>query len=177
MVSSRNQHAVAKLSYPDFEVEWILSVNPNASPWNSDKYLTPIGDDFEWFYSQHNVQLKVEETYDDSGVYEITLFDNGVHRGLDPSALYPVEDMYSRMVCYRIDENNMTVEQTWDFGAELGREYLSEIHGSTQYIKESDSYIGNFDTKSNSAYDIIEDTFLYPSVFGKIEIEQKGTKM
>ena len=144
IVSSRNQHAVIKLSYPDYEVEWILSVNPNASPWNVDKYLTPIGDDFEWFYSQHNPRLKIAAD-DGDGIYEITLFDNGVYRGLDPNASYPESEMYSRMVCYRIDENNMTVEQVWDFGEELGRDALSPVHGSTQYIAESDSYLGSFD--------------------------------
>lgn len=163
LVSSRNQHAVAKLSYPEFEVEWILSVNPNASPWNSDKYLTPIGEDFEWFYSQHHVQLKTEETYDGSGVYEITLFDNGIHRGLDPNVSYPPSEMYSRMVCYRIDENNMTVEQVWDYGEELGREMLSTIHGGTEYIESSKSYLGNFDANSNSNYDKINDNLKFPS--------------
>lgn len=163
LISSRNQHAVAKLSYPDFEVEWILSVNPNASPWNADKYLTPVGDDFEWFYSQHHVQLKSEETYDGSGVYEITLFDNGVQRGLDPNASYPESEMYSRMVCYRIDENNMTVEQVWDYGKEMGRELLSAVHGSTQYIPESDSYLGNFDVLFSIPAGGVYDGLVYPT--------------
>ena len=163
IVSSRNQHAVAKLSYPGYEVEWILSVNPNASPWNSDKYLKPIGDNFEWFYSQHNPQLKLEEDYNGDGIYEITLFDNGVHRGLDVSQQYPESEMYSRMVCYRIDENNMTVEQVWDFGEELGRECLSALHGSTQYIEESNSYLGCFDVCSSLPVNGINDGLKYDS--------------
>ena len=164
LVSSRNQHAVAKLSYPDFEVQWILSVNPNASPWNADKYLTPVGDDFEWFYSQHHVQLLTEETYDGSGVYEITLFDNGVHRGLDPNGVYPEEDMYSRMVCYRIDENNMTVEQVWDYGQELGVYTMSPVHGSTAYIigEDTATYLGNFDAWSRRISEF-EDMTEYPT--------------
>lgn len=110
MISARNQHAVAKLSLPDYEVEWILSVNPEASPWNADKYLTPVGDDFEWFYSQHHVSVKSGYTAEDieDGIYEIMLFDNGVHRGLDVNVSYPESEMYSRMVCYRINENDMT---------------------------------------------------------------------
>lgn len=166
LVSARNYHAVAKLSYPDYKVEWILSVNPNASPWNSDKYLTPIGDNFEWFYSQHNPQIKVKEYYIDDiddGVYEITLFDNGLHRGLDPNMQYKESEMYSRMVCYRIDEKNMTVEQVWDYGEELGREGLSAIHGSTQYIEQSMSYLGNFDVNSTFEANGIYDNLVFPS--------------
>lgn len=163
LVSVRNQHAVAKLSYPSFEVEWILSVNLEASPWNADKYLTPIGDDFEWFYSQHDVRLKSVETYDDSGIYEITLFDNGVHRGLDPEASYPENEMYSRMVCYRINENDMTVEQVWEYGQELGAACLSPMHGSTQYIAETDTYLAAFDAYNRRSCDYFEDQTLYPT--------------
>ncbi|WP_317855635.1 aryl-sulfate sulfotransferase [Chakrabartyella piscis] len=148
LVSLRNQHAVAKLSYPELEVQWVLSVYDNAYMGWEDVYLTPIGDDFEWFYSQHDVSL-VRENED--GTMDITIFDNGVHRGLDIYADYPDDELYSRMVCYRVDEENMTVEQIWDYGEELGNQYLGFVHGSTQYIPESNTYLGNFD-----AHDAIE---------------------
>lgn len=146
LVSMRNQHAIAKLSYPDMQVQWVLSVNDQACVNDLDKYLTPIGDDFEWFYSQHDVSL-VSENAD--GTIDITVFDNGIQRGLDPDAEYIADDMYSRMVTYRIDESKMTVEQIWDFGQELGTDGLSYVHGSTQYIEQSETYLGCFDTYSD----------------------------
>lgn len=148
LVSLRNQHAVAKLSYPELEVQWVLSVSDDVYMGAEDKNLTPIGDDFEWFYSQHHVSFVGENS---DGTIDITLFDNGVHRGLDLNAEYPDDELYSRMVRYRIDEENMTVEQIWDYGEELGNEYLAFVHSSTQYIPESNTYLGNFD-----AHDAIE---------------------
>ncbi|MFI3313543.1 MAG: aryl-sulfate sulfotransferase, partial [Eubacteriales bacterium] len=146
LVSMRNQNAVAKLSYPDLEVQWVLSDNQLACPGDQDKYLTPVGEDFQWFYSQHDVSLVSEN---DDGSMDITIFDNGMQRGLDPDADYPTEELYSRMVVYRIDETAQTVEQIWEYGQELGTDGLSYVHGSTQYIPESDTYLGNFDTFSN----------------------------
>ncbi len=149
-VSMRNQHAVAKLSYPDMEIEWILSPNEEASPENKDKMLKPIGENFEWFYSQHDARLVSDNG---NGIIDITIFDNGVQRGMEGTVDdYPIEDMYSRMVHYRIDENNMTVEQIWDWGKEFGTEGISSIHGSTMYIEEDGLYLGNFDTISNNVH-------------------------
>ncbi len=145
LVSFRNQHAVAKLSYPELEVQWVFSVYDQTYMGTEDVYLTPIGDDFEWFYSQHDVCL-VGENGD--GTIDITLFDNGVQRGLDLEAEYPDDQLYSRMVRYRVDEVNMTVEQIWDYGQELGNEYLAFVHSSTQYIPESNTYLGTFDSQS-----------------------------
>lgn len=142
LVSLRGQHAVAKLSYPELEVQWVLSVYDDVYLGEGDVMLTPVGDDFEWFYSQHDVAL-VGENGD--GTVDITLFDNGVQRGMDPDGDYPADEMYSRMVRYRIDEVNMTVEQVWDYGEELGNEYLAYVHSSTQYIPESNTYLGAFD--------------------------------
>lgn len=150
LVSMRNQHAVAKLSYPELEVIWILSGTEDACLNDQDSYLTPIGDDFEWFYSQHHISLVSEN---DDGTIDVTLFDNGTQRGTDPDGDYPSDDYYSRMVRYRIDEEAMTVEQVWDFGAELGHDALSSINGSTQYIPESNTYLGSFNTYSISSYD------------------------
>lgn len=149
LVSMRDQHAIAKLSYPDIEVEWVLSVNEEACLNDQEKYLTPVGEDFEWFYSQHHVSMVSEV----DGVMEITVFDNGMQRGLEVDADYPEDELYSRMVRYRIDQENMTVEQVWDWGEEeLGTEGLSFVHGSTQYIPESDTYLGNFDTLATATH-------------------------
>lgn len=152
-VSMRGQNAVAKLSYPEIEVIWVLSDNEEACLDDLDKYLIPEGDDFEWFYSQHDISLVLEN---EDGTIDITIFDNGMHRGSDPDAEYPQEEMYSRMVRYRIDEENMTVEQVWEWGEELGTDGLSYVHGSTQYIEESDTYLGNFDTLSSQTSGDVE---------------------
>ncbi len=153
LVSMRNQHAVAKLSYPELEVQWVLSVNGETMvrEEDQDKYLTPIGEEFEWFYSQHDVTLVSEN---EDGTIDITIFDNGAQRGLDgTSDDYPWDEMYSRMVRYRIDEEAMTVEQVWDWGEEYGVEGFASIRSSTQYLPQSDSYLGCFDGGNNGRTD------------------------
>ncbi len=159
-VSLRNQHALLKLSYPDMEVEWIMSPYSEGSLENADKYLKPTTDDFEWFYSQHDIRFV---GYNEDGTYDITIFDNGVHRGLDDSADYPYDEMYSRIVRYTIDEKNMTVTQNYEFGEELGSDGISVVHGSAQYIPESDTYLGAFDQSNNKVDYGISDDYKGPS--------------
>ncbi len=145
LVSMRNQHAVAKLSYPEMEVQWILSVNDDCYVGDGDVLLTPTGSDFEWFYSQHDIHL-IGENGD--GTIDVAIFDNGLHRGLSTTAYYDEDEMYSRMVVYRIDESAMTAEQIWTWGEELGTDGLSYIYGSARYLEETDTYLGNFDALS-----------------------------
>jgi len=60
----------------------------------------------------------------------LLLFDNGNHRASPYDGLVPLtpEESYSRAVEYRIDEDKMTVEQVWEYGAELDpRLYASFI--------------------------------------------------
>ena len=117
------QNAIMKVSLDTGELVWILG-DPTGwrEPW-SEKVLQPVGD-VEWSYLHHEVSHSGRGTY--------LLFDNGVGRampfdGREPMAL---EDSYSRGVEYRVDEENMTVEQVWEYGPDdewfYGR-YLGDI--------------------------------------------------
>ncbi len=169
-VSMRNQHAVAKIAYPSMEVVWVLSVNDSAVVDEySDCYLTPTGDDFEWFYSQHDVNFI---GYNADGTYDIMIFDNGVQRGLDPDADYPDDELYSRMVVYTIDEENMTVTQKWSYGEDEGAYLLSAICGSARYIAESNTYLGCFDTSRSYSSNGVSDSYRSNSKI--VEVNEAG---
>ena len=91
-------------------------------PWRSYRldgvdqsyFFTPEGEDFEWFYAQHNVSIL------DNG--DIALFDNGTAKvkRVDGDNRVSGDNVYSRAVVYQIDTENMTVSQVTEYGKERG---------------------------------------------------------
>ncbi|MFC2947023.1 aryl-sulfate sulfotransferase [Virgibacillus sediminis] len=139
LFSSRHQDAVVKFDKKTGEVIWILS-DPERGEWPEelqDKLLTPVGEDFQWQYGQHAVsQLE-------NG--NILLYDNGNGRTED------VNDNYSRAVEYKVDKENMTVEQVWSYGEERGSEdftpFISDADhlGGSSYLMTFGGHITNDD--------------------------------
>jgi arylsulfate sulfotransferase len=133
IISGRYQTAVIKLTQ-DNKVKWILGPHKDWGKSKSgvdlNKYLLQpldsegkiISDtavlngsknhpDFEWNWMQHAVELLPNN--------HIILFDNGRFRN------FSNEEKYSRGVEYKIDEDNMTVQQIWSYGKERGPEFYS----------------------------------------------------
>ncbi|OOB80144.1 MAG: hypothetical protein BEN19_06470 [Epulopiscium sp. Nuni2H_MBin003] len=145
IVSARNQHAIIKQDYETQELKWILS--PNI--YYEDKYLTPVGADFEWFYSQHDATI-LPDLDNNPDTLDLLLLDNGVHRALVGETPISAEEAYSRMVHYRINEKDMTVEQIFEFGKSYGNELFATVHSGAQYLTESGNYLGTFDSTSQA---------------------------
>ena len=78
--------------------------------------------DFEWNWYQHAPELLPDGT--------LLLFDNGDQRN------YTYQERYSRAVIYRIDEQNMTVQQVWQYGKERGNQTLAPIVSDVDYHPE-----------------------------------------
>lgn len=75
---------------------------------------------------------------------EHMLFDNGDGRGLEQP---PIPSMkYTRGVIYKINQKNMTVQQLWEVGKELGNEYFSPVTGITQYQADKNSMVVFYST-------------------------------
>ena len=166
IVSGRHQSAVAKLSWPEGRLEWILS---DHSGWNQmfHKYLlTPIGDGFEWSYCQHSPEI-LPDFDDDPDTIDILLFDNGsarfeineeLRRAIANGEIVDPEP-YSRMVHYRINEKAKTIEQIWQFGKELGGAYYSYGRSDANLL-ENGNRLGTFDrydaNNSDSGTSLVE---------------------
>lgn len=105
LVSLRNQDAVAKIDRTTESLVWILGNHANwGDPWQP-KLLSPTGDDFRWQYHQHAAAPSPEE---------VCMYDNGNHGA---PAFQPVQTpVYSRAVCYGINEDEMTIVQLWSYG-------------------------------------------------------------
>ncbi|EDT70542.1 arylsulfate sulfotransferase [Clostridium perfringens D str. JGS1721] len=143
LISLRNQHMVLMMKYPSLEIEWILSPSIEYYPDLKDKFLTPIGENFEWFYSQHDATM-LPDLDNNPETEDILLFDNGAHRALPKEKSIQEENMYSRLVHYRINTNKKTVEQIFEFGKEKGLDFYSDIQSGAQYLNETGNYLGTF---------------------------------
>ncbi|MDO5391528.1 MAG: aryl-sulfate sulfotransferase [Eubacteriales bacterium] len=125
LLSARHKDAIIAIHKKEKTLAWILG-DPDG--WNTvdQKYFfTPQGDDFEWQYAQHQVTML------DNG--DIMMFDNGTAKVKGENAQNRVtgDDIYSRAVVYRIDTENMTIEQVFEYGKERGPEWYSDwISGS-----------------------------------------------
>lgn len=131
ILSSRHQDAIIKMDLTTGEIVWILTDPDDSFPeYLEGKLLTPVGESFEWQYGQHNV------TFLPNG--DVMCFDNGDYRSKSSEGIVPADTQgYSRAVVYRVNENDMTVSQVWQFGKELGTEFLAIYVSSAQYLGEN----------------------------------------
>ena len=134
LLSARHRDAIVAIRHSDKSIAWILG-DPND--WNETDpslFFTPVGEDFEWFYAQHNVTML------DNG--DIMLFDNGTAKVKYSDADNRVkgEDLYSRAVIYRISTEDMTVSQVFEYGKERGAAWYSD------WISGVESLDGTADT-------------------------------
>jgi arylsulfate sulfotransferase len=186
IISGKHQ-GVVKLSWPDGKLEWILS---DHTGWNEmfRKYLlTPVGDDFEWPYDQHSPRI-LPDFDNDPDTIDILLFDNGGgHDALYSRYMNNREfqraranneiiepEHYSRMVHYRINERNKTIEQIWQFGKELGDTYFSPWR-SVAHLLENGNRLGKFDRSNLSLGGHINNNFIEVDEDGNIIWEAYAT--
>lgn len=162
IVSSNFQSTVLRNSW-DGKIKWMLA-DPMGYYKRYEQYLlTPIGEDFEYPYNQHAVEILPD--YDDNpDTVDIMLFDNGASRNAVNKELQRqirnneiVEPpLYSRMVHYRIDEKNMTVEQIWQYGKERPEIY-SQLRGDADLL-ENGNVLGCFNRTNWIDNVVVRDT-------------------
>lgn len=105
------------------------------------------GFDFTW--TQHTgwrIDSKSNKRY----IY-ISVFDNGDARGAEQPAF--VSQKYSRAVIYKIDQQNKTVEQIWEYGKNRENEWFSPVTSLTQYEPDKDS-IMVYSATAGMAFDL-----------------------
>ena len=142
IISCRNQEAVIAIRKETKELLWILGDPSGWAEEYAQYLLTPVGEDFGWQYGQH--QLTLLENGD------LLMFDNGEFgraKGPDQENALDVSENYSRVVIYRINPENMTVEQVWSYGKELGPKYYAGHMSGVQLLDEASmSFLVDFGT-------------------------------
>ena len=84
-----------------------------------------VSDEFEWSTGQHSLNIL------ENG--NLLLFDNGLDRN------WKKEDTYSRAVEYKIDEENLTIQQVWEYGKVRGLDMYSPITSSVEVLKQTNN--------------------------------------
>ena len=131
-LSGRHQDAVINIDYDSGDLNWIIGDSTNWSEEYQKYFFTPVGDDFEWQWSQHAAMI-TPEGY-------VFIFDNGNNKSKNEDEYVPAEDSYSRGVMYKIDTDKMTIEQVFEYGKERGSEFYSPYISDVDYL-ESEHYI------------------------------------
>lgn len=146
IMSGKNQGLV-KITWDD-ELKWILASKKgwNKSGRNNDgKSLTPFlltaldsngntysndvqqgnksAPDFDFPWGQHAPKILPNGN--------LIVFDNGASRNTDN------ENNYSRAAEYKINENQKTVEQVWQYGKERGDKFYSIIISDVDYLPQT----------------------------------------
>ena len=131
-LSGRHQDAVINIDYESGELNWIIGDPTNWSEEYQKYFFTPVGDSFEWQWSQHAAMI-TPEGY-------VFILDNGNNKSKVKEEYVSAEDSYTRGVMYKIDTDEMTIEQVWEYGKERGSEFYSPYISDVDYI-EKDHYI------------------------------------
>jgi arylsulfate sulfotransferase len=137
IISSKAQSAVIKMAYPSMQIKWILGPHDNWGTQYQPYLLTPIGENFEWQWGQHNATL-YDATPSSPSQVDLLLFDNGIYRSFTQAGAYSPSESYSMMVHYRIDESARTVEEVWEYGKENGSATFSCIRSGANLLANGD---------------------------------------
>ncbi len=128
-LSGRHQDAVINIDYESGKLNWILGDPTSWSEEYQKYFFKPVGDHFEWQWSQHAAMI-TPEGY-------VFLLDNGNNKSKIKEEYVSAENSYTRGVMYQIDTKNMTIEQVWEYGKERGSEFYSPYISDVDYLGEN----------------------------------------
>lgn len=132
-LSGRHQDAIINIDYKTGKLNWIIGDPTNWSSEYQKYFFTPVNEeDFEWQWSQHAVMI-TPEGY-------VFVLDNGNNKSKNKEDYVEASDSYTRGVMYKIDTENMTIEQVWEYGKERESEFYSPYISDVDYL-DSNHYI------------------------------------
>ena len=113
-LSGRHQDIVINIDYNTNEINWILGDKTNWSEEYHKYFLTPTTENFVFQYAQHAAMMLPNG--------DVFLFDNGNNRSKTENYV-EANDNYSRGIIFRINKEEMTVEEIWQYGKERVSSY------------------------------------------------------
>jgi len=128
-LSGRHLDAVINIDYNTGDLNWIIGDSTNWGEEMQQYFFTPVGDNFEWQWSQHAAMVLPDG--------DIFIFDNGNNRSKIEEDYISANDNYSRGVIYNINTDDMTIEQVWEYGKERGNEFYSPYISDVDYLGEN----------------------------------------
>lgn len=128
-LSGRHQDAVINIDYDTGKLKWIIGNPTNWSKEYQKYFFKPVGNNFEWQYSQHAAMI-TKEGY-------VFLFDNGNNKSKIKDNYVEAKDSYSRGVMYKINTDKMTIEQIFEYGKERKSEFYSPYISDVDYLDKN----------------------------------------
>ena len=128
-LSGRHQDAVINIDYDTLKLNWIIGDPTNWSKEYQKYFFKPVGDDFEWQWSQHAAMI-TPEGY-------VFILDNGNNKSKMKEEYVEASNSYTRGVMYQIDTENMTIKQVWQYGKERGSEFYSPYISDVDYLNQN----------------------------------------
>ena len=126
--SGRHIDSMVNIDFDSGELNWIIG-DPETWPEHMQKYFfKPVGNNFEWQYEQHANLITPNG--------DVMCFDNGHFRSKNPEKRILNKDNFSRGVRYKINTDDMTIKQVWQYGKERGQEFYSQYICNVEYYKE-----------------------------------------
>ena len=135
IVSSPTQSMVICIDKDTEQIRWILGPHEGyegSSAYLKQYLLTPVGDNFEWQWCQHQPMLLPDQD-NNPDTLDLLLLDNGQSKSFSKETAVDATQNYSRAVQYRIDPVAMTVRQIWEYGKERGVECYATFLGDANY--------------------------------------------
>ncbi|MBO5139787.1 MAG: aryl-sulfate sulfotransferase [Peptococcaceae bacterium] len=128
-LSGRHQDAIINIDYETGALNWIIG-DPEGWPQDMvDRYFFDIvGEEFDWQYEQHACMILPDG--------DIFVFDNGHYRAKKKENYVLNSQNFSRGVRYRINTEDMTIRQIWQYGKERGAEFFSPYISNVEYYDE-----------------------------------------
>ncbi|MBI9043611.1 MAG: aryl-sulfate sulfotransferase [Anaerolineaceae bacterium] len=146
IISSATQSQVVCIDADTLEIQWILGPHEGyegSAAFLKEYLLEPIGENFEWQWCQHHPMI-LPDADNDPETIDLILFDNGQNKSFNEENAVSPEDNYSRGVIYRVNQNDMTVEQIWQYGKECGSDCYATFLGDANYLFETGNRMMTF---------------------------------
>ena len=143
--SGRHIDSMVNIDYETGELNWIIG-DPEGWPEEMQKYFfKPVGNNFGWQYEQHACVITPDG--------DVMCFDNHHYGSKNPEKYLAAKDNYSRGVRYKINTDDMTIEQVWQYGKDRGAEFFSPYICNVEYYNEGHYMVHSggiaYDTEGN----------------------------
>lgn len=154
VISGRHQDTVMKIDYETNEIKWIMG---DSSGWPDSYQKYFLEGDVKVSGGQH-AAIVLPDQDDNDKTTDILFYDNNISvtRGDEETS-----EKYSEARQVRINEEDMTIEEIWTFGEDLGKEYYTKIIGSARYLEDTGNRLVNFgyrdEGKTSSIMEVTED--------------------
>ena len=126
--SGRHIDSMVNIDYETGELNWIIG-DPEGWPEEMQKYFfKPVGNNFGWQYEQHACVITPNG--------DVMCFDNHHYGSKNRETYLAAKDNYSRGVRYKINTDDMTIEQVWQYGKDRGAEFFSPYICNVEYYNE-----------------------------------------